>query len=116
MSDDGEFYRRLAQRNQRKHTLAGRQLEIEAMALSDVEADRLYQQSARDFLTVPYDPTAHLWDKPTDATLCPVCFEWRRYPIGQRHFGWGWWRVCALNCTHAHHADEVWLAAAGGEG
>jgi hypothetical protein len=42
--------------------------------------------------------------------MCPVCYEWRRYPPGQEHFGWSWWRTCARDCPCAHHADEVWLA------
>lgn len=41
---------------------------------------------------------------------CLSCYEWRRYPGGQSHFGWAWWRTCAHDCPCAHHADEVWLA------
>lgn len=50
---------------------------------------------------------------------CLDCFEWRRYPGGQQHFGWGWWLTCfsfgdpeQRGCPygHAHHDGEVWLA------
>ena len=41
---------------------------------------------------------------------CLSCYEWHRYPSGQEHFGWAWWRTCDHGCGCAHHADEVWLA------
>lgn len=41
---------------------------------------------------------------------CGECYEWRRYPHGQEHFGWHWVRACGHGCEHAHHVDEVWLA------
>jgi hypothetical protein len=47
---------------------------------------------------------------PPDGGTCLSCYDWRRYPGGQRHFGWAWWRTCAHGCPCAHHADEVWLA------
>jgi hypothetical protein len=47
---------------------------------------------------------------PPDDGTCLTCYEWRRYPSGQEHFGWAWWRTCAHGCACAHHADEVWLA------
>jgi hypothetical protein len=47
---------------------------------------------------------------PPDDGTCLTCCEWRRYPPGQEHFGWAWWRICGHDCAHPHHADEVWLA------
>jgi hypothetical protein len=52
---------------------------------------------------------------------CTDCFEWRRYPGGQAHFGWGWWMICRsisayeeeerlCKFGHDHHDGEVWLA------
>ncbi len=51
------------------------------------------------------------WQDPPDDGTCTECFEWRRYPPGQEHFGFAWWRTCH-GCDHKHHEDEVWLAAA----
>jgi hypothetical protein len=50
---------------------------------------------------------------------CSDCYQWRRYPPGQEHFGWQWWMICDNGrlgygtCQHEHHRDEIWLAAAG---
>ncbi|MBP2704425.1 hypothetical protein JOL79_11430 [Microbispora sp. RL4-1S] len=41
---------------------------------------------------------------------CLKCYEWRRFPEGQAHFGWGWWRICPHTCGCKHHETEVWLA------
>lgn len=55
---------------------------------------------------------------PPDDGTCRECYEWRRYPPGQEHFGWAWRRIChltpapgPLHCGHAHHDGEIWLAA-----
>jgi hypothetical protein len=47
---------------------------------------------------------------PPEDGICHECYQWRRYPSGQEHFGWAWWRTCDHGCGCAHHADEVWLA------
>jgi len=50
------------------------------------------------------------WGPPPE-NQCLLCYEWRRYPMGQRHFGFAWWRICNSNtCTCAHHETEVWYA------
>lgn len=47
---------------------------------------------------------------------CRLCCEWRRYPAGQEHFGWGWWMTCSHlglpepRCQHECHIGEVWFA------
>jgi hypothetical protein len=46
---------------------------------------------------------------PEDGT-CRECFEWRRFPDGQEHFGFAWWRTCGRDCGHEHHKDEEWVA------
>jgi hypothetical protein len=51
-------------------------------------------------------------DPPDDGT-CRDCYEWRYYPVGQRHFGQAWWRTCehdGSRCDHPHHLEEVWIA------
>jgi hypothetical protein len=47
--------------------------------------------------------------EPEDGT-CRRCYQWRRYPPGQEHFGYAWWRICPHGCDCAHHADEIWIA------
>jgi hypothetical protein len=53
------------------------------------------------------------------AEKCWDCYQWRQCGGGQEHFGWAWWRICkelsSGQCVHghAHHDDEVWIAAAG---
>jgi hypothetical protein len=47
---------------------------------------------------------------PPDDGTCRECFEWRYYPDGQRDLGQTWWLVCNLDCDHAHHDGEIWLA------
>jgi len=60
----------------------------------------------------PYIPDDWEWSQePPDDGTCRECYEWRRYPEGQRHFGMTWWRVCGQDCGCAHHANELWLAA-----
>lgn len=52
---------------------------------------------------------------------CWDCFDWRRNPGGQAHFGWTWWMVCRsigaptpegrlCRFGHDHHDGEIWLA------
>lgn len=51
---------------------------------------------------------------PDDGT-CRDCYEWRRYPNGQEHFGWIWWATCEGRwggCGHEHHNGEIALATA----
>lgn len=50
-------------------------------------------------------------DGPPDDGTCRECFEWRRYPGIQEHFGWAWWRTCQHGCGHEHHRAELWLAS-----
>jgi hypothetical protein len=47
-------------------------------------------------------------DAPLTESGCPTCYEWRRFPGGQKHFGWVWWKLCDWECPHAHHRGEVW--------
>jgi hypothetical protein len=54
-------------------------------------------------------PPPHNSPRPPDDDTCRECYEWRRYPPGQEHFGWAWWRKCG-RCDHEHHKNEVWLA------
>jgi len=49
-------------------------------------------------------------EPPPDDAACRLCYEWRRYPAGQEHFGWSWWRICSHGCPCEHHKDEVWIA------
>ncbi len=57
-----------------------------------------------------YDHKKYLWKKPTKDLPCQICYEWRRFPKGQRHFGYAWWRICSKECTCSHHKEEVWMA------
>ena len=45
--------------------------------------------------------------EPDDGT-CRKCYEWRRYPPGQEHFGYAWWRTCPDWCECEHHKNEIW--------
>jgi hypothetical protein len=47
---------------------------------------------------------------PPDDGTCTACYQWRRYPTRQEHFGWAWWRICPRDCQCAHHKDEIWIA------
>lgn len=58
-----------------------------------------------EWLPIPPDQPA-----PDDGT-CTECFEWRRYPPGQEHFGFAWFKICGGLCEHEHHDHEVWHAA-----
>ena len=61
----------------------------------------------------PVDPerVIPLQQDPPEPGQCPLCYEWRRYPPGQEHFGFAWWRICQPGCVCAHHDNEVWLAS-----
>jgi len=71
----------------------------------------LVQREAHRFQGDEYNPSRYQWGEPPTTDVCRVCYAWRRYPVGQRHFGFAWWRICDANCPHEHHRDEVWLAA-----
>ena len=80
-------------------------------ALVQAEAAAFFEQRGYGV----YDASQYIWhkDPPSDHTLCSRCYAWRRYPPGQRHFGYAGWRVCANDCTCAHHRDEIWIAGSG---
>jgi hypothetical protein len=61
-----------------------------------------------------YDHKIFSWACVPPFPMCMWCFEWRRYPKGQRHFGWAAWMRCGFlnekSCDCAHHEHEVWMA------
>lgn len=95
--------------------LERRMLAIETRTISEEDKSLAYQRLGAEYfgaLDLAYDPAAYQWSPApaaADAT-CRDCYEWRRYPLGQRHFGFAWWRRCDNSCTHPHHADEIWIA------
>jgi hypothetical protein len=72
--------------------------------------DARVQEEARRLFN-DYDPAQYEWSATPTTDLCRVCYEWRRFPPGQRHFGYAWWRVCPHDCPCDHHAGEVWIAS-----
>ena len=95
------------------------QAQIEASSVSEDERSRLYQETGRQMFA-GYDPAAYRWSvEPPPDGLCLPCYVWRRYPLGQRHFGFTWFRVCEdapppWGCRCAHHETETWWAGTGG--
>ena len=92
-----------------------RQQEIDALTVSEDEKSELYQQSGRALAKSngwDYNADKYQWslEPPLEAETCRDCYEWRRYPIGQRHFGFAFWKRCHWDCGHSHHADEMWMA------
>ena len=58
-----------------------------------------------------YRASDYVWTPTPPDAQCGLCYEWRRYPEGQRHFGFAWWRICdSMSCSCAHHTDETWTA------
>jgi hypothetical protein len=93
--------------------LWNRQQAIERWPISEEMKNRAYQRSVAlipDFGT--YRASNFLWNiEPPDDGICRLCYEWRRYPVGQRHFGFSWWRTCKLDhCSCEHHKTVVWMA------
>lgn len=91
---------------------------IAASSLSEAEKSVAYQAAAADYFRAeggePYNAADYEWsiEPPDDDDTCRTCYEWRRYPQGQQHFGFAWWRVCDSRlCDHEHHLTEVWMAA-----
>lgn len=59
-----------------------------------------------------YNENEYLWNSlPLEDVLeCELCYEWKRYPRGQRHFGYAWFRKCGCGCNCDHHKNEIWMA------
>lgn len=90
-------------------------VEPDVTGMTEAEAwdalNAAYQQNGRDgfaALGVEYDAELYEWSQVPPFPMCGQCFEWRRYPAGQRHFGLAWWKICSWQCSHEHHADEEW--------
>jgi hypothetical protein len=79
--------------------------------ITEHQRDLLYQEVGK-LIVEGYDPARYKWsDTPqTGDDLCLACYEYRRYPDWQQHFGFAWWKTCGWDCTHEHHRDEVWRA------
>lgn len=53
-----------------------------------------------------YLPDGWCWDgqpPSTNEPMCHACIAWRRFPPGQRHMGFSWWRICGPECACRHH-------------
>lgn len=96
------------------------QAEIDALPISEDQKSRLWQQQAATRFAgervdgePSYDPTKYRWNVEPDPSdeQCRKCYAWRRFPIGQRHFGFAWWRTCSNrgDCPCEHHRDEFWV-------
>jgi hypothetical protein len=87
--------------------------DAEIAKVGDARFNALVQREAARWLDIPnYNPTEYRWNATPDQDgTCRLCYEWRRFPPGQRHFGYAWWRMCPSTCGCAHHAGETWMAA-----
>jgi hypothetical protein len=88
-------------------------------ARGDEMFNKLVQKAAAELVRSgmiggSYDPSQFAWSaEPPDDGTCRECYTWRRYPPGQRHFGYVWFHTCHNPaCNHAHHTEEVWMASA----
>ena len=77
--------------------------------LGNVNFDELVRREAAR-LYPKYNPSRYTWSSVPIDDQCPRCYEWRRFPPGQRHFGFAWWRICSRGCTCGHHKEEMWMA------
>ncbi|HEX6925383.1 MAG TPA: hypothetical protein VF167_08130 [Longimicrobiaceae bacterium] len=76
------------------------------LAAEDEEArTRLAQEHGRS-LGDWYDPSEFCWQVEPPFERCSACWSWRRFPIAQRHLGFGWKRLCELRCECGCHARE----------
>jgi hypothetical protein len=73
------------------------------------EMEQVYG-SGNETPSKPYNKDDYNWNEPT-SEQCLLCYEWRRYPPHQRHFGYSWWLKCSKNstgCDCEHHKHETW--------
>ena len=103
-----DFYRRMSERKDTKPLSNATDAEIAAMG--DKAFDQAVQEEADGWLE-GYEPSSFMWRKP-NSPPCSKCYRWGRCPPGQRHFGYVYSRICDRSCECAHHASEIWLAAA----
>lgn len=80
--------------------------------LRDSRFNELVQAEASRIFGSQYDASQYCWDASPpdgDEDVCRECNEWRRYPPGQRHFGFRWVRTCKSYCECACHEKEIWI-------
>ena len=80
----------------------------EIQAIGDgVPFNALVQRQA-EFEVADYNAADHFWIEPADSA-CPQCYRWERFPPGERHFGFAWWRQCDWVCSCTHHSKGIWI-------
>jgi len=79
--------------------------------LGDADFDLIVTTAAK--VAIPdFEATKYRWDHVTpEDGICRLCYQWRRYPVGQRHFGFTWFRVCSESCVCEHHGSDVWIGS-----
>lgn len=89
----------------------------EIARLGDKAFNYLVQKEARGMMVIcdrstppqEYHRDLFEWGEPI-TEQCLDCYEWRRYPPNQRHFGYAWWGKCDMkNCKCEHHKTEIWF-------
>lgn len=80
--------------------------------LGNTAFNKLVQREAAR-LFEGYNPNDHDWSAtPTaPAPLCESRYEWKRYPVGQRHFGYFWAGWCKDKDNCKYHKDEILFAS-----
>jgi len=75
-------------------------------ALGD-DVYNLFVQREAGIRNRDYRAERYLWASlpPVEDNMCVECYDYRRFPIGQRHLGYSWWRICPQGCPHEHHQE-----------
>jgi hypothetical protein len=78
-------------------------------SMGDDAFNAAVQAEAESFIDA-YDPESYSWQAARPEDICGRCYSWRRYPPGQRQFGYVGMRICPDSCCCVHHDTEIWLA------
>lgn len=85
-------------------------LQKEAESLPFDEQNRRYQELGKALLGDSYNASEYRWTAMNPNPAACSCYEWQRYPIPQRHFGFANYCVCGI-CKCSCHVGQIWLAS-----
>ena len=74
----------------------------------DLTFNLAVQIEAKNEFGDDYKKDNYSWEKTPSDTQCLKCNEWRRFPPGERHFGYGWFKTCDQDCKCGCHNEEIW--------
>lgn len=80
--------------------------QLAAAAAASPEAENILAQAHGRGLGTWYQPSHFSWNPDPPFERCGACWEWKRFPLAQRHLGWGWWRLCERSCGCGCHDAE----------